>query len=38
LLSARILLEEHRIYPEAVRSILDGGWRVEGRRFVRSGR
>ena len=38
LLSARILIEEHRIYPEAVRSILDGGWRVEGRRFLRSGR
>ena len=32
-LSARILIEEHRIYPEAVRMILDGGWRVEGRRF-----
>ena len=29
-LSARILIEEHRIYPEAVRMILDGGWRVEG--------
>jgi phosphoribosylglycinamide formyltransferase-1 len=36
LLSARILLEEHRIYPEAVRIILEGGWRVEGRRFLRS--
>jgi phosphoribosylglycinamide formyltransferase-1 len=33
-LSARILIEEHRIYPEAVRMILDGGWRVEGRRFL----
>ena len=32
-LSARILIEEHRIYPEAVRLILDGRWRVEGRRF-----
>ena len=32
-LSARILIEEHRIYPEAVRTILNGGWRVEGRRF-----
>ena len=32
-LSARILIEEHRIYPEAVRVILDGGWRVDGRRF-----
>jgi phosphoribosylglycinamide formyltransferase-1 len=34
-LSARILLEEHRIYPEAVRRILAGGWRIEGRRFIR---
>jgi phosphoribosylglycinamide formyltransferase-1 len=33
-LSARILAEEHRIYPEAVRAVLDGGWRVEGRRFL----
>jgi phosphoribosylglycinamide formyltransferase-1 len=35
-LSARILLEEHRAYPEAVQMVLDGGWRVDGRRFVRS--
>ena len=34
-LSARILIEEHRLYPEAVRAILDGGWSIEGRRFVR---
>jgi phosphoribosylglycinamide formyltransferase-1 len=33
-LSARILAEEHRIYPEAIGRILDGGWRVEGRRLV----
>ena len=33
LLSARILIEEHRIYPEAVRIILDGEWRLESRRF-----
>jgi phosphoribosylglycinamide formyltransferase-1 len=33
-LSARILAEEHRIYPDAVRVVLEGGWRVEGRRFV----
>jgi phosphoribosylglycinamide formyltransferase 1 len=33
-LSARILIQEHRIYPEAVRLILAGGWRVEGRRFI----
>ena len=34
-LSARILAEEHRIYPEAIRLVLDGGWSVDGRRFVR---
>jgi phosphoribosylglycinamide formyltransferase 1 len=34
-LSARILAEEHRLYPEAVRAVLDGGWHVDGRRFVR---
>jgi phosphoribosylglycinamide formyltransferase-1 len=33
-LAARILEEEHRAYPDAVQVILDGGWRVEGRRFV----
>jgi len=35
-LSERILVEEHRAYPEAVQVVLEGGWRVEGRRFVRS--
>jgi phosphoribosylglycinamide formyltransferase-1 len=34
-LAARILVEEHRAYPEAVRTVLEGGWRIEGRRFVR---
>jgi phosphoribosylglycinamide formyltransferase-1 len=33
-LSARILIEEHRIYVQAVRIMLDGGWRVVGRRFI----
>ena len=33
-LSARILIEEHRLYPEAVRTLLDGGWTLQGRRFV----
>lgn len=33
-LAARILEQEHRAYPEAVQMILDGGWRVDGRRFV----
>ena len=32
-LSARILVEEHRLYPAAVRLLLEGGWRIEGRRF-----
>jgi phosphoribosylglycinamide formyltransferase-1 len=35
-LAARILVEEHRAYPEAVRMLLDGGWTIDGRRFVRS--
>jgi phosphoribosylglycinamide formyltransferase 1 len=34
-LAARILIEEHRIYPEAVGRVLDGGWAIDGRRFVR---
>ena len=34
-LSVRILDVEHRIYPEAVRIVLSGNWRLEGRRFVR---
>lgn len=33
-LSARILEQEHRLYPEAVRIVLEGGWRIDGRRFV----
>jgi phosphoribosylglycinamide formyltransferase-1 len=33
-LSARILVAEHRIYPQAIQTVLDGGWRLEGRRFV----
>jgi phosphoribosylglycinamide formyltransferase-1 len=35
LLSARILIEEHRLYPEAVRILLDRQWRLDGRRFIR---
>ena len=31
-LSERILVEEHRIYPEAIAAVIDGRWRVEGRR------
>ena len=33
-LSARILVEEHRVYPEAIQRIIAGGWRVDGRRVV----
>ena len=33
-LAARILIEEHLAYPEAVERVLDGGWPIEGRRFV----
>lgn len=35
-LSARILVEEHHIYPEAIGFVLDGGWVVRGRRVVRA--
>jgi phosphoribosylglycinamide formyltransferase-1 len=34
-LAARILVEEHNAYAEAVQIMLDGRWRLEGRRFVR---
>ncbi|PYR37174.1 MAG: phosphoribosylglycinamide formyltransferase [Acidobacteria bacterium] len=34
-LSARILVEEHKLYPRAIQMLLDGGWTIEGRRFVR---
>lgn len=37
-LSARILFEEHRLYPRAVALILGGGYRIEGRRLVASPR
>src|SRR4029434_10427034 len=33
-LSARILVEEHRLYPQAIALVLEGGWSVDGRRFV----
>jgi len=33
-LSARVLIEEHRIYTEAVRLILSGNYRIEGRRVI----
>ncbi len=33
-LSARILVEEHRLYPAAIATVLAGGWRIDGRRVV----
>ena len=33
-LAARILVEEHRLYPEAIRLVLSGTWRLEGRRVL----
>jgi len=35
-LSARILVEEHRIYTEAVRIVLEGKYKIVGRRVVRA--
>ncbi|MGE3470691.1 MAG: phosphoribosylglycinamide formyltransferase [Vicinamibacterales bacterium] len=35
-LAARILVEEHRLLPRAVATVLAGGWRVDGRRFLPS--
>jgi phosphoribosylglycinamide formyltransferase-1 len=36
-LSARVLIEEHRLYPEAIRVLLNERWTLDGRRFVRGG-
>jgi phosphoribosylglycinamide formyltransferase-1 len=33
-LAARILVEEHRLYPLAIGDVLRPGWRIEGRRFI----
>ena len=35
-LSARILAEEHRIYSEAVRIVLEGRYKIEGRRVLQT--
>ena len=35
-LAARILEQEHALYPQAVQIVLDGGWKLEDRRFVRT--
>jgi phosphoribosylglycinamide formyltransferase 1 len=36
-LATRILEQEHLAYPEAVGIVLDGAWRIDGRRFTRLG-
>jgi phosphoribosylglycinamide formyltransferase-1 len=33
-LAARVLVEEHRLYPEAIRLVLEGCWSIVGRRLV----
>jgi hypothetical protein len=33
-LAARILVQEHRLFPRAVARVLNGGWRLDGRRFI----
>ncbi len=33
-LAARILVEEHKAYPEAIRRVLAGEYRIEGRRLI----
>ena len=35
-LSARIIVEEHKAYPEAIRMLLSGQYGIVGRRFVRT--
>jgi phosphoribosylglycinamide formyltransferase-1 len=35
-LAARILIEEHVAYPEAVQRLLDGRWTLDGRRFLKA--
>jgi phosphoribosylglycinamide formyltransferase-1 len=35
-LSARILIEEHRLYSEAIALVLSGAYRIEGRRVIKT--
>jgi phosphoribosylglycinamide formyltransferase-1 len=35
-LSARVLAAEHKVYPEAIRIVLAGNFRIVGRRVVRT--
>ena len=34
-LSARILEREHDLYPRAIKRVLERGWRIQGRRFLK---
>ena len=34
-LASRIVDTEHRLYPKAIELLLNGGWKLDGRRFVR---
>jgi phosphoribosylglycinamide formyltransferase 1 len=34
MLSDRILIEEHRLYVDAIRIVLEGRWMISGRQFV----
>jgi phosphoribosylglycinamide formyltransferase-1 len=34
-LAERILVEEHKAYPEAIARVLSGKFRIDGRRYVR---
>lgn len=36
-LAARILIEEHRIYTEAIGLVISGRYRIEGRRVIETG-
>lgn len=33
-LAARILIEEHKLYPEALARVISGGYRIDGRRVL----
>lgn len=35
-LTGRVLEQEHRLYPQAIQLVLNGRWRLEGRRFVKT--
>jgi phosphoribosylglycinamide formyltransferase-1 len=37
-LAARILEKEHELYPLAIQMLLNGGWKVDGRRVVKTNR